>query len=209
MLQLTQNDKKTLSISVRMLVYFFILVGTTVGIWKLAHILGSNTFGENGLVENVQCVLLVLAALILGVAAWKHPSMRIVSLGLMSLCVLGLCREQDAWFDAHLPIVSWRIGFFFPALVVGYGLCHMKAFVHQIVAFLRTPSVALMFCAMVMVIPFAQCIGHKPLIADVVDQCNSASIVAIRRMIEESGELLGYLMLVLAALELIFDSKKR
>ena len=209
MFQLTQNDKKTLCVAMRTLIYFVILLATSVGIWQLAHICGSDAFSENGLVENVQCVLLIVSMVILSVVTWKHSSMRIVSFGLMSLCILGLCREQDAWFDGHLPILSWRVGYFFPATVLCYGLWHMKTFVHQIVAFLRTPSFALMFCAMVMIIPFAQCIGHKPLIVDVVDQCNSSAIIAIRRMIEESGELLGYLMLVLAALELIFDSKKR
>ena len=209
MFQLTQSEKIVLSSTMRMILYFFALICVAVGIWKLADMLGTETFTENGIVENVQCVLLVLAGSIFGAIAWFHRSVGIVLMGLVSLCVLGFCREQDALLDEYLPVLSWRIGYFFPAFVTFYGLNHFRSFVRQVVAFLKTPAFSLMFCAMVMVIPFAQCIGHRPLIASVIEQSDSSTVFAIRRMIEESGELLGYVLIVLAAVELIFNLKKR
>ncbi len=208
MLQLTQAEKTTICIAVRMCVYFAMLILTTVGVWKLARVLGVDTFDENGLVENVQCVLLVATAVLFMVIWYCNKSVRMAVMGLVVLCILGLCREQDAWFDTHLPVFSWRIGYLFPTLSVVHGLWHFKSFKKQVIELLRTPAVSLMFCAMAMIIPCAQCIGHRPLIAAVMIDDNPRAVFAVRRMIEETGELLGYLLIFLAAVELIFNLKK-
>jgi len=208
MLQLTQTEKTTIYTTIRMCVYFALLILAAVGVWKLARVLGVDTFDENGIVENVQCGILIVTATLFAVIGCCHKSMRMAVMCLVGLCILGLCREQDAWFDAHLPVLSWRIGYFFPALMAIYGLWHFKTFKKEVIELLRTPAVSLMFCAMVMVIPCAQCIGHRPLIAAVMVDDNSGAVFAIRRMIEETGELLGYLLIFLAAIELIFNLKK-
>lgn len=208
MLQLTQTEKTTINTAIRMCVYFALLIVTTVGVWKLARVWGVDTFDENGIIENIQCAILIITAVMFTIIACCHKSVRMAIMCLVALCILGLCREQDAWFDAHLPILSWRIGYFFPALAVVCGLWHFKSFKKQVIELLRTPAVSLMFCAMVMVIPCAQCIGHRPLIAAVMVDDNSVEVFAVRRMIEETGELLGYLLIFLAAIELIFNLKK-
>ena len=209
MIQLAQSEKTVLFTTMRMSIYFVVLTLVSVGIWKIADVFGGAAFGENGIIENTQCVFLMIAGFIFALSAWKNKANRIAMLGLSALCMLGICREQDAWFDANLPILSWRVGYIFPVLVSIYGLCHFKNFKKQILDLLKTPACSLMFSAMVVIIPFAQCIGHRPLIKAVIESDDSGIVFAIRRMIEESGELLGYLMIVLAAIELLMNLHKR
>ncbi len=208
MLQLTQNEKRTLNTTMRMVVYFFVLIAVMLGIWKLTDIWGPDTFDENGIIENAQCVILAAAFILFGVMAWKNKSYRLILTGLMSLCILGICREQDAWFDMYLPLVSWQIGYFPIVFTMLYDVEHFKHFKKQLIDFLQTPGFSLMFCAMVMIIPGAQCIGHRPLIEAVVPGESGIAVHILRRMIEESGEIIGYVLILLAAIELSLNLRK-
>ncbi|MBQ3695642.1 MAG: hypothetical protein II938_01555 [Alphaproteobacteria bacterium] len=202
------DRKKLLAMCIRMAVYFCVLIVSAIGIWGLVEIFGVRAFNENGIIENTQFALLMVSTVIFGVIAWRDKSVRMAALGLMALCMLGLCREQDAWFDDHLPIISWRIGYVFPILLILNGFRKLRVFKRQLIMIIQSPAFYMMFCAMVMVVPFAQCIGHRPLIANIIGKVSLGKILAIRRMIEESGELLGYTMLVLAAIELAIDLRK-
>ena len=207
MCEFNSKEKEIFLSSIRFVSYFFVLIALSVWMWKLAEHYGRDTFGENGIVENSQNIVLLASSCVFGWLAWMNKTCRSVLLCLGSLCLLGLCREQDAWFDEVLPIVSWRIGYLFPCLAALNGLRQPAVFKRQVLHFLQTPAFYLMFAAMMMVIPFAQCIGHKSFIAAVVASEDGELIRALRRMIEESGELMGYALILLAGIELFLNIK--
>ena len=87
-MRLNQTEVKTLKLVLRWICYFFLLILTTVGIWELAHVSEGKIFSENGIIENAQCVLLLLACCLFGVLAWQRSDYRAVLLGFVSLCLL-------------------------------------------------------------------------------------------------------------------------
>ena len=204
---LSPKEKQLLCEWSRLIVYFFGLIGIVVGIWYLADFFERDTFSENGIIENTQCIVLGIAALVFGWTAYQFKSHRPLLLGLMSLCLLGICREQDAWFDETLPILSWRIGFILPTLALCNGLRDIKSCKRQLMHFLSMPASYIMYCAMLVIVPLAQCLGHKALILAVVEPDNVYLARGVRRLVEESAEFLGYILILIAAIELYLNIK--
>jgi len=202
---LSQHEQQLAFYWMRLIIYCFSLIGIVIGIWYLTDYFESDTFSENGIIENTQCVILGLATAVFAWAAYRFKTYRILLTGFMSLCLFCIFREQDAWFDALLPVFSWRIGFIFPALAILYGLLNIKSTKRQVIHFLSTPASYIMYCAMIVFVPTAQCLGHKSFILSIVGPNNVELARGVRRMIEESAELLGYILILIAAVELYLN----
>ena len=209
MLHLTSEEKKVCWRLVRLGFYFIVLLGLMLAVWKFTDIWGRDTFSENGIVENLQWIFLAVAAVLFGWEAYQYKSYRTVLLGLMSRCLFALVREQDAWFDEQLPVISWRIGLIFPLIAVVYAGCHVKTLRRQLVAFFSMPAFYIVFAAMVAIVPVAQCLGHRPLIVVVMGFDDRGLGSSLRRLIEESIELLGYALILLVAFELYANIKEK
>jgi len=199
------TEQRTFNGVARQCLYFVLLIGVVCALWPLTHILGRDLFYENGLLENFQCFVLMTAALLFFFDALRIKSYRIILLGLASICVLGIFRETDAFWDEALPCISWRIGFIAPITVALYAFKERKKIKEGLYHFFESPAFYMMINAMVVVIPVAQCIGHKPLIEDITGNIDMSIIRSIRRMIEESCELCGYILILCSAIEIFFN----
>ena len=73
--------------------------------------------------------------------------------------------------------------------------------------FLGSSAFHLMVTAIIVFIPLAQCIGHRPLIANAIG--SSENLSYIRRMIEESAELMAYVLIFLSSVEMFFGVLKK
>ncbi len=163
---------------------------------------GFRTFDEHMAVENMQIVMLALSALCFAVSAGLFRNFRELCLLLCGLCCLAVFRELDKFFDALLPLVSWKIGFIFVVLPLAYACRRLPQFIRQVMALCRMPAFAMMACAFMVVIPMAQLIGHKAFLVLVL-QVEHYGVV--KQLIEESVEYLGYCMLFCSSIEAMFN----
>ena len=209
MICLTSDEKVACWRLMRFMGYLALLIGIMLGIWWLADVFARDAFSEGGIVENTQSLVLSASALICGWCVRKDKAYRLIFLGLMAVCLFGLLREQDAWLDKRLPVISWRIGFIFPLMTLIYGLKNLKDLRRQLVTFVSMPAFSVLFAAFVMIIPLAQCLGHRPLIFKIMGFYDKGLGSGLRRMIEESVELLGYTLILLSVVELCFNIKEK
>jgi len=180
--------------------YFTVLLAVVLGLWRLSDYYKTDTFAENGLVENLQLATLILSTLIFLLTAIKNAFYRPVLFLLASLTAFCCIRELDSLFDKILPIVSWKFAFLFPLAALFYAFTKRKNFRKVLFHFLDSTAFDLMFTAMIIFIPLAQCIGHRPLIESAIGHTNHLSY--IRRLIEESMELMAYVLILLSSIEM-------
>lgn len=197
-MSLNAKEKSTLWSSVRTLIYLLLSMCFIGFIHYLASIYKENTFAENSMVENIQLGLLLSAGLIFIVQGIYYKEWSSLMFFLASLCFLAGCRELDKTIDELIAGVRWRIGFIFPLIALQYVLKNKVKFYQNILIFLNSLPFNLMFCAMIIIFPIAQCIGHRPLIVDVL---GNNQMAATKELFEECAEVMGYFLIFLASIE--------
>ena len=190
----------------RLGIYFFLLMLLAFGMWGIANIYGTKTFEEYGLVENLQIIMLILSGIIFLYMGWRRIFCRPLSFLFASLTFFASIRELDAFFDRILPIISWKFAFLFPLLGLWFLFKKRHEIRRSAFNFFNSPSFYLMLSAMIIFLPLAQCIGHKKMIVDVLGGAKNA--IYVRRLIEESMELMAYVLILLSAIELRWSAKK-
>lgn len=167
-------------------------------ILHLASIYKEDTFNENSVVENIQLgILLLTGGLFLSMGISKKE-WRPLMFFLSALCLLASCRELDKTLDKLILGMRWRIGFIFPISAICYALKHKEKAMSNLFSFIGSSSFYLMFCALIIIFPIAQCIGHRSLILNVLGKNNLADI---KELFEECAEVMGYFLILLASIE--------
>ncbi len=190
---------------IRQFVYFCIILGFIFFIHYLSSIYHKETFAENGIVEGIQLGLLISSGLIFLLQLFLRPEYAPVLWLLASCSFLASSRELDKVLDKLLPMISWRIGFIFPLIALYMAWKYRYCLKKTLVRFFTSPSFYMMCCAMVIIIPIAQCIGHRPFVVNVLGINN---ISEIKEMFEESCEVMGYLLIFLSSIECYFSLPK-
>ena len=200
---LTQSEKKTNDLLIRQFVYFCITIGFIFFIHVLTKIYPGYAFVEFGIIENVQLILLFLSGSILALYACFLSVERPLFWALSSLCFFAVCRELDSFFDKALPIISWKFGFLFPLAAGIYAIRHWQDARKMFFDFVKTPAFNLMLMALLICVPVAQVLGHRPFIAAALGTETDAR--AVRRLIEEGLEVIGYFLIFLSTIECYFS----
>jgi len=203
--EMRAEHRKALCAGARQCIYIVLFFAAVLLLRLVAMKFGFRTFDEHMAVENMQIVMLALSALSFGVSSALFRDYRELGLLLCGLCCLAVFRELDKFFDALLPLVSWKIGFIFVALPLIIAFRRLPQFTRQVLAFCRMPAFAMMACAFMVIIPMAQLIGHKAFLVLVL-QVEHYGIV--KQLIEESVEYLGYCMLFCSSIELMFNFRR-
>ena len=197
---MTTTEKASLWFGVRHLIY---LCGCFAVI-LLEHLLASRfhgeTFHEHCIIENIQLGELVLATIIFGVASLRKGEFARLKPLFAGLCAFAVCRELDNFLGAHVPVLGWKIGVVFPIAAAVYAFADWQETRREFFLFLRHPSFEIMLCAMVLVIPAAQCIGHKSFLVNVLQE---EHVGRIKELLEESLETIGYFILLCSSMELL------
>ena len=193
------EEKKTLCIAFRQLAYFLLCTALIVLISIATRQLGPEVFDENRLIENMQFALLFLSGMFFLIKGLVCRRAAPVLMLCSSLAFLACCREADNLLDAWIPILSWRIGFFFIIAASVYAIMHRADFRTALFDFLRTPASFLMCFAMIVIGPLAQLIGHKPFLLAALPSYHSVG--QIKELFEECTETMGYFLLLLASIE--------
>jgi hypothetical protein len=185
---------------VRLSVYLLLTAGVIEFLLKLAS--QSNypdPFEEGQLVECSQVVVMACTSLLLAMAAWKHrPSHHFMSV-MTAVSFIAVVREMDSLLDRLIPTGGWQI------VALPFGLwAFWKLITHwhkvwsQGGRWLCTPAAGLIWCGLVTVIAFAQILGQAHIWQDLLGQEYTRHI---KRVVEETSESFGYLLLLYGGIE--------
>lgn len=189
----------------RLEIYIFLIFTLAVSLLLLSKHKGVTVFAENGPVEYAQFGIIIAASFTFFVGAIHTEKFQKLSYALVILLGLASIRELDALMDKIIPVIGWKL----PALCVGvYGLffcwqnrCQLKS---QIDAFLTSCSFLILCGASVVILPLSQLLGWKVCLKSLLGTDYSRSM---KRLIEESIELLGYFILLLGSIEFILENQ--
>ncbi len=202
------TDKQTYMATVRQGIYLVVLTLFVVLLWKVGDIYKSSAIREFGIFETGQSVILLLASLSFGIQAIKNTSYRALLLLLSSLALAALVREQDAFMDHAVPYLGWTWCWIFPIAAMVYFICKLRKDSSFFTAFLRSNTFHMFVTAAVIIIPVAQCLGHRSFLVDMLEDPTMDSHL-VRRLVEEPIELLGYLQMLIASIEFAIELRKK
>lgn len=114
------------------------------------------------------------------------------------LSAFALLRELDFALDRTIPIVGWKIAGVLPLVIAILLYRKWSSICLQITEFTRTRAFSLLWAGLMTVIIIAQLLGTTSWFQAMMgDSYNWI----YKRIIEESGELMGYIILLFGAIE--------
>ena len=200
---MTESEKSTIFSAIRQIFYCAGCFGVTFLQHAIAAVSKEKTFDENGILENLQLGELLLACVLFLCVSFIRKNFHKLGVVFASLCAFAACRELDSFFDEHIPLIGWKIAFLFIILAVGYAMKNWRQTREELLMFFRHPSFPMMCCVITVIIPVAQCIGHRSFVINVLQMEHVGNI---KEFIEESIETAGYFILICSAIELFFPS---
>lgn len=161
---------------------------------------------EHGLVENLQLGLLVGGCLTCLAGAGSAPALRNFFLVLASFYALVAVRELDAALDTLIPVLGWKVGFLFPLAAGAMAWRSRPMLWKQSALFAHTGAFGILWGAFVILMPFAQIVGNGAFLRAVMGADNYVS--GFKRVVEETGETLGCYLLLVGAIEAVFQMRR-
>ncbi len=158
---------------------------------------------EGGLVQSVQLILLVASSLILLLVSSRRST--VVFRFLAFLPIMAATREMDSVLETYLFDESHTLGLVIISVVaLTYVMRHRREFLRQLESVLSCRSFGLLFAGVVLVLVVSRLMGQQVVWEAALGETYLRSIP---RAIEEIGELIGYLVLTLGAIEAWFEPR--
>ena len=164
------------------------------------------SFSENAHIEWLQFSLVSTAAIILLVGAIVFPVQRRTLFLLFTCAFIACARELDKSLDELIPVIGWQAIFFIAVLIALWQLKNFKETKAQLMKFFVSPAMAVCWTAIVIIIALAQCIGDKSYLQAAL---GSEYTRNSKKIIEESLELYGYLILLCGSIETLFFARNQ
>lgn len=167
---------------------------------------GAEAFSEGHIVEWTQFSLIAFSAALLMVSAWRLSRWRSLLGVLGSIAALASVRELDSLLDNNLPL-GWKGPAAVCALAgAAFALCQRAAFARQVESFVQTPGFGILWVGLVVVVAFAQLVGHEPFLATLFAEDYYGRL---KRIVEELLELFGYVLILIGSIETISLMRRR
>jgi len=205
-MNLTEHEISALKAACRQFVYFMLTYFFVFSIYRVSLEFRNKTFGEMGVIENLQFALLAISGIIFTVHACMYKEWRDTSFLLASCCFLASFRELDKFFEHNSQFISWKVGFVFPIAALLYAGKNFEKSVKNILEFIAKPSFFMMCFAVIMILPVAQFIGHRPFVVAVLG--DNRLTPRVKEFFEECCESIGYFIIVLASLEYCINTHR-
>ncbi|MBS3758511.1 MAG: hypothetical protein KGY61_07585 [Desulfobacterales bacterium] len=187
----------------RYAVYTLLMFALTTSLPLILQQENIAAFKEGELIEWCQLILLISASGILLYGAFTRHQGILRLLGCLS--AFAALRELDTLFDRMLPVTGWKIGY----LIIVYALVSVymdkKAIKDQIRDFLKTHAVVILWTGFLVAIPIGQLVGHGTFLKALMGE---DYIRDYKRIIEESLELMGYLLILAGSIEALVERGK-
>ena len=200
---LKDGEKQVVWRIVRQFIYFGLVFAFIFQLHFFARIYGADTFEENGMVENTQLSFLILSAFCFGLLSYIFPKYRTILFGLASCALFASCRELDAVLDKVVPVIHWKFAYIFPLAAALYACKNWKQTKTALFKFFNFPAFYMLYLALMVILPLAQCIGHGSFIKAVLQ----TNVTAVKELYEKSMETVGYFIILLSSIELAFNLK--
>jgi len=174
-------------------------------LWVEEQGAGLERFSEGALVERIQVLLAVMAGVLFAAGAYLRPGRRAILMALSGLTVVACVREHDALLDDVFPTIGWQ-GVAVPVLVI-MGLLlrrRVKALLDQVGPFFASPPGMLAWFGFLMVVLVAQILIQGDSWERILDEQYNRQF---KRAAEEMLESIGYLLILLAAIETLVDRR--
>lgn len=197
------NSKHIKMISARFITYTLIIFAISASLPIAIEIGDVTVFSEDGPIEWLQIsILLVSAAILFLNARSKECDYKQMFCVLAQFLLIAAIREMDLIFDRLIPIAGWKLPVIFcllAAIIIYWN--HKELLVSQVSGFVRTRAFALLWCGFIVAIPYAQLVGNGKFLQLLM---GDDYVRDYKRVIEELGELLGYLLLMIGSIEAVF-----
>ncbi|EIC28384.1 hypothetical protein Metal_0534 [Methylomicrobium album BG8] len=155
-------------------------------------------FGENGPLEWVHVGLLLGASMIFLSTTTAASDFRELLIILASVSGFAAIRELDGLLDVWLPWISWKFSFILILYAVYLGCANRDKFRWQFAHFMSTSAFSVLWGGFIVAMPVAQLFGHGPFLQELMGDDYQRFYKCV---IEESGEFVGYLMLLAGSIE--------
>jgi hypothetical protein len=186
-------------IVLRMGAYTLTVLGVLLVLPRLTEATNRTLFQEGGAVESTQLGVLLFAALTLALAAVRWRPLRQLYIALALLPLVAAVRELDCWLQHIIPVLGWKLpaGAIVAVLLV-HGLRHLHLIISQASLFIPTLSMGMLWAGFIVVVFIAQLVGDWRYLNAVMGDAYHRDY---KRAIEETLELMGYLVMCLGAIE--------
>jgi hypothetical protein len=159
---------------------------------------GIGAVKENGPIEWLQFGLLAGACLVFAGESLRNRPFRSLVCVMACLTAFAALRELDSVLLRLIPGLGYKVGFLFIIGAVTYACATAKTFMAQCERFVPTRAFAILWAGFMVAVPFAQLIGHGAFLQIVMGDDYNRDY---KRLIEELGELMGYILLLIGSLE--------
>ena len=194
--------------AIRYLVYILITAIIIEGLVLSTYYLDAiQIFSENNPVEWFQFFLLLACSISLQVTSLRTRELREIFHLFALLPLAASVREMDINFDLYLFDGAWQLTVIILALYAFYlGWYHWQELNMQIPYVLVSRPLGIIFSGFLTVMVFSRLMGQQVFWEGVLED---DYVRTVGRVVEESGELLGYLLLLFGCVELLFGTVSR
>mgnify|MGYP005853766709 CR=1 FL=1 len=191
----------------RFIIYTLVVFSITLTLPIIIEYGDFIVFSENGPIEWLQLILIFASVLLFAVdARLEICGFKQLFYILAFLMTIAGIREMDLIFDRIIPVLGWKLPVFLCiAAIVLVNLKYKNEIQIQIEQFIRTRSFALLWCGFIVAVPYAQLVGHGNFLELLMGDDYMRDY---KRVIEELGELMGYLLIMVGSLEAVLQRKE-
>lgn len=203
---LTKEEKVTvISVAIRLSIYTAMITAFALSLKAIIIHEGLDAFYEGHWVENLQMLLLALTAIMYGaVAKLSSQNQDVLAKAMALLAVFAVIREGDAFWDRVIPVLGWKLlGTLVFAALVYVIVQGRQYFPRQLATFMGMRGMTLAWAGFMVAIPLAQIVAHGPLFQLIM---GAEYMNTFKRMIEETLELVGYMMIFFSSVEHFYQT---
>jgi hypothetical protein len=132
------------------------------------------------------------------------PNQAVVGLLLGGFLGMSLIRELDAFFDTHVARHTWKVLAYSLAMLTSYWVYRHKVFFwRQLAVFIQSRAFGIILAGLLSVYVFSRFYGLEEIWLMLMGA--ERYLYEIRRISEESIELLGYCLIMIGAIEYLLD----
>ena len=169
--------------------------------------LTESTYSEASLTETMQIVFSGICCLLFLVTARMSQKLRPVAVILAALTGMMLIREADAFLDKNVFDGAWQT---FVVFVLFATTIYLKKqpdpIKPSVEAFSRLPSAGMLMSGFLVTFVFSRLFGRRSFWEAVMGE---GYVRVVKNIVEEGTELVGYSLILIAAVELVWYSKSQ
>jgi len=203
-----QHIKTALYSLIRILTYALLVAIISELIrYDAIHSQPLHQFSEDSLTELCQSVMLLLSACVFLYTTYRYKPFRSLSSVLFCFVAASVIREQDAFLDQFFFHGSWKIGVF-PLVILSLVIIwrNTAVFLTATHRFSSTPAFGLLLSCLLTTYVFSRLLGRKIFWMAVMGE---NYLRDVKNAAEETMELYGYLLLLIASIEYLLFLAKR